>query len=177
MLKVSLQRTLRGFGVEVIGRGVSGELAQGAADRMKSEVERSKPDLVVWQVGTNDALRHVSIGTFKLCLTKTITWLKGMNIDVVLVNPQFGNVLTRDDHYGKTVAAVAEVASEAAVPLIDRYQSMRDLQRVRGDAFYLSADNLHMNDAGHRCVAEQLARALIGGLAQAGQSSESPDYP
>jgi acyl-CoA thioesterase-1 len=177
ILRVTLQRTLRGLGVEVIGRGVSGELAEGAADRMKSEVERSKPDLIVWQVGTNDALRHVSTGTFKQCLTKTITWLKGMNIDVVLINPQFGNVLAREDHYGKTVAAVSEVASEAGVPLIDRYQSMRDLQRLRGDAFYLSTDNLHMNDAGHRCVAEQLARALIGGLTQAGQSSKSPDYP
>jgi acyl-CoA thioesterase-1 len=177
MLKVTLQKALRGLGVEVIGRGVSGEVAQGAADRMKSEVERSKPDLVVWQVGTNDALRHVSIDAFKLCLTKTLTWLKGKNIDVVLVNPQFGNLLTRDNHYGKTVAAVAEVAREAAVPLIDRYEAMRDLQRVRGDAFYLSADNLHMNDAGHRCVAEQLARALVGGLAQAALLAQTPDHP
>ncbi len=35
---------------------MSGEVAQGAADRMKHEVEETKPDLVVWQLGTNDAL-------------------------------------------------------------------------------------------------------------------------
>ena len=44
---------------DVVGRGLAGEVAQGAADRMKQEVEEMKPDLVVWQVGTNDALRHV----------------------------------------------------------------------------------------------------------------------
>jgi acyl-CoA thioesterase I len=45
-------------------------VAQGAADRMKKEVEHIKPDLNVWQVGTNDALRHVGIDAFKNCLKK-----------------------------------------------------------------------------------------------------------
>jgi len=43
---------------------------------------------------------------------------------------------------------------------------MRKLQRERGDQFYLSADNLHMNDEGYRCLAEQLAAAIIKALPQ-----------
>jgi hypothetical protein len=31
---------------------------------------------------------------------------------------------------------------------------------------YLSTDNLHMNEVGHRCMAEQLARAIVGGPMQ-----------
>lgn len=44
---------------------------------------------------------------------------------------------------------------------------MRKLQHEQGDRFYLSADNLHMNDEGYRCLAEQLATTIIGALPQA----------
>ena len=54
-LETTLEGTFKGMDFDVIGRGLSGEVAQGAADRMKQEVEQTKPDLVVWQVGTNDA--------------------------------------------------------------------------------------------------------------------------
>ena len=64
-LETSLEGSLKGMDFDVVGRGLSGEVAQGAADRMKKEVEETKPDLVVWQVGTNDALRHVSLDKFK----------------------------------------------------------------------------------------------------------------
>ncbi len=38
-------------------RGINGEIAEDAADRLKMAVADIKPDLVIWQVGTNDALR------------------------------------------------------------------------------------------------------------------------
>ena len=52
--------------------------------------------------------------------------------------------------------------------LVDRFEAMRDVQRERGDMYYMASDNLHLNDRGHRCMAEQLARAIVGGLLQAG---------
>ena len=157
---------------DVVGRGLSGEVAQGAADRMKKEVDETKPDLVVWQVGTNDALRHVSLDKFKTCLSTTLAWLAEHKIDVVLIDPQYGDVLTKDEHYERVVAAVAEVAREARVLLVDRFEAMKELQRERGDTFYLTGDNLHLNDRGHRCMAEQLTRAIVAGLLQA--DSEQP---
>jgi hypothetical protein len=36
------------------------------------------------------------------------------------------------------------------VLLVDRFDAMRELQRERGDRFYLTADRLHMNDVGYR---------------------------
>jgi lysophospholipase L1-like esterase len=139
---------------------------------MKKEVEETKPDLVVWQVGTNDALRHVSIDKFKTCLRTTLAWLAEHKIDVVLIDPQYGTVLTKDDYYEKMVGAVAEVAREARVLLVDRFDAMKELQRERGDTFYMTSDNLHLNDRGHRCMAEQLTRAIVAGLLQA--DSEQP---
>jgi lysophospholipase L1-like esterase len=163
-LERTLEGTFKGLDFQVIGRGRSGEEAQGAADRMKREVEETRPDLVVWQVGTNDALRRVGLDRFRHCLETTLAWLKSQRIDVVLVDPQYGDALTRDAYYEKVVAAIADVAREARVLLVDRFEAMRELHRQRGDRFYLTADDLHMNDTGHRCMAEQLARSIVAGV-------------
>ena len=155
---------------------MSGEEAQGAADRMRKEIEDAKPDLLVWQVGTNDALRHVDLAKFRNCLKTTLAWLAATGIDVVLINPQYGESLVKDAYYEQVVAAIAGVARQAGVLLVDRFDAMRELQRERGDRFYLTADNLHMNDVGYRCMAEQLARAIVGGLVQADADQHQPVF-
>jgi lysophospholipase L1-like esterase len=104
-LETNLETALTGAEFDVIGHGLSGEVAQGAADRMKREVEDAKPDLVIWQVGTNDALRHVAIDGFKNCLKKTLVWLKEQNVDVILINSQYSDTLVQDPFYENVVAA------------------------------------------------------------------------
>ena len=121
-------------------------------------------------------IRHVSIDSFKDCLRNTLAWLKEHRIDVVLIDPQYGEALTKDDHYEQVVAAIAEVAREARVLLVDRFEAMRELHRVHGDRFYLTSDNLHMNDTGHRCMAEQLARSIVGGLLMADAETAQPVF-
>src|SRR5262249_8535218 len=148
-LEVDLESALTGTDFDVVSHGLSGEVAQGAADRMKREVEEVKPDLLIWQVGTNDALRHVAIAGLQTGLKETLAWLKEQQIDIVLINPQYGDALVKDAYYGDVVTAVAEVAQDMQVLLVDRFESMRKLQRERGDRFYLSPDNLHMNDEGY----------------------------
>jgi lysophospholipase L1-like esterase len=171
-LETTLEGTLKGVGFQMFQRGQGGEEAQGAADRMKREVEQARPDLVVWQVGTNDAIRHVGLDRFKQCLKTTIAWLKEQRIDVVLVDPQYGDTLAKDGYYGLVVVAIAEVAHEARVLLVDRFEAMRELARQNGERFYLAADNLHLNDTGHRCTAEQLARSIVAGLLAADAEAE-----
>jgi lysophospholipase L1-like esterase len=163
-LEQNLEDTFLGRDFDVVGRGIGGEVAEGQSARMKDTVLDVKPDLVLWQVGTNDAIRKVDLATFKDCLRRTLTWLRTNNIDVVLVDPQYGDVLTRDAFYEETVAAIADVAREQRVLLVDRFDAMRELATLRGDGFYLAADNLHLNDNGHRCMAEQLARAIVAGV-------------
>ena len=175
-LETSLEGTLKGLDFEVIGRGQSGEEAEGAAARMKREVEEAKPDLVVWQVGTNDALRHVHLDSFKQCLKTTLAWLKDQRIDAVLVDPQYGDALAKDEHYEGVVGAIAEVARERGVLLVDRFEAMRELARQNGDRFYLAPDNLHLNDTGHRCTAEQLARSIVAGLLTADAETAQPVF-
>jgi lysophospholipase L1-like esterase len=166
-LETHLKRTFAGRDFDVVGKGMSGEVAEGQSARMKDTVAEVKPDLVLWQVGTNDALRHVDLTSFKDCLRRTLRWLRENNVDTVLVDPQYGDELDKDAHYAETVAAVAEVAREMRVLLVDRFEAMRELSKSRGDSFYLASDKLHLNDNGHRCMAEQLARAIVAGVLMA----------
>jgi lysophospholipase L1-like esterase len=163
-LETNLEGSFKGLDFEVVGRGMSGEVAEGQSARMKREIEEHRPDLVIWQVGTNDALRHVDVETFKSCLRRTLAWFNEQRIDVVLIDPQYGDKLNEDAYYAEIVSALAEVAKEMRVLLVDRFEAMRELSKARGDSFYLTSDNLHLNDAGHRCMAEQLARAIVSGV-------------
>jgi lysophospholipase L1-like esterase len=176
-LEADLESALKGSDFDIVGHGMSGEVAQGAADRMAREVEAVRPDLVIWQVGTNDALHHVAIDSFKACLKKTLARLQEQGIDVILINPQYGDQLTKDPYYLEVVAAIAEVAQQAQVLLVDRFAKMRALQKQHGDGVYLSPDNLHMNDEGYRCLAEQLAATIIGALPSAAPTTATVFAP
>jgi acyl-CoA thioesterase I len=152
---------------EVVNRGVSGENASDAADRMRNTVAEVDPDLVIWQVGTNDALARVDVESFTEDLGDTVRWLKSHNIDVVLVDPQYTASLARHDYYGRIVKAIEDVARKDRVPLVRRFEAMRHLagqQKMRG---YLALDQFHLNDLGYRCMAEHVARAITVGLIQA----------
>jgi acyl-CoA thioesterase I len=170
-LEPDLEQAVTGADFEVVGRGVSGEVAQGAADRMRREVEDVKPDLVVWQVGTNDALSHVAIDRFRNCLKTTLAWLKERDIDVVLINPQYAQALVKDDaYYEQVVNTIGNVAQESQVLLVDRYGAMRKLDLGSSRPVDLSPDNLHMNDEGYRRLAEQLTETIVDDLPPGGDA-------
>jgi acyl-CoA thioesterase I len=173
-LEIDLELAFKGVDFDVFGRGIGGEVAEGQSARMKQTVEEVRPDLVLWQVGTNDAIRHVDMNSFKACLRRTLAWLADNKFDVMLVDPQYSDHLVKDAYYEDVVVAVAEIAAEQKVLLVDRFEAMRQLSRERGDAFYLASDRLHLNDAGHRCMAEQLARAIVAGVLQADFDAPPP---
>ena len=131
-LENDLEGLLKGFDVEVVSRGVSGEVAEGASERMKLEVAEQRPDLVVWQVGTNDAMARVGLDEFAHELRGTLRWLAGNKIDVVLIDPQYVERLSQDANYTGIVEVIAKVAVEERVLLVNRFDAMADLANQKG---------------------------------------------
>lgn len=166
-LENDLEGLLKGFEVDVISRGVSGEVAEGASERMKLEVAQQHPDLVVWQVGTNDAMARVGPEEFTSELRDTLQWLAANKIDVVLIDPQYVERLAQDSNYTGIVKIIAKVAAEERVLLVNRFDTMADLSRQKGNGTYLARDQFHLNDLGYRCMAEYAARAIVAGILQA----------
>ena len=89
----------RGSTFEIINRGFSGELAEAAGERIKIEVALNEPDIVLWQVGTNDAFAQVSVDSFEQSVAGTVRWLKEHNVDVILIGLHYAKQLAKDPHY------------------------------------------------------------------------------
>jgi lysophospholipase L1-like esterase len=158
-----LERALKGINVEIINRGVSGEVAKTTAERLRVEVALTHPDLVLWQLGTNDALARVPIDEFDDTVTSTIEWLKQNKIDIVLVGLQYTARFARDDNYAAVRDTLRKIATQQNILYVRRFEAMRYISSVR-NAPIVSNDDLHLNDLGYHCMAEHIAHAVIANL-------------
>ena len=163
MIKAMLQRALKGIDVEVINRGVSGELAINAAERMRNEVGLEEPDLVLWQVGTNDALAYVPTAEFTTVVKEQIEWLKAHKVDVVLVGLQFAPQILRDKHYAEIRDALRKLAAEENVLVVRFFEAMQIVGNA-AEADLPIADEFERNQEGYNCLAEYVARAITLGV-------------
>lgn len=175
-LASELETAFRGLEVDIINRGVSGEMAAATARRLRLEVAMHQPDLVLWQVGTNDALARVSPDEFRRTVTETLRWLRANDTDVVLVGLQYTRRLASDEHYNRIKDVLREVAAAEGVPLVRRYEAMQYMEQVRDREDLLAEDAFHLNDLGYRCMAEHVARAIVGSvfLRQPANSARTP---
>lgn len=158
-----LEKNFHGLDVTIVHRGVSGELAADAAHRIKNEVALTEADLVLWQLGTADALARVGIEDFRRSVGDTIGWLKAHEIDVILVGLRYAPSIARDAHYQEIRATLRRVAAEHKVLRVGRYAAEELLAKVRRDA-KLELSELEAGEVGYACMVEYLARAITAGL-------------
>ncbi len=159
-----LEKTWKGLEVEIINRGVSGEMAATTAGRLISEAALVRPDLVLWQLGTNDAIARISVESFTETVRSTVRMLRKNNIDVVLVGLQYTPRYARDEHYIAVRKALVKVAEEENLLYVRRYQAMEFIARTKTNHRMMADDNFHLNDLGYQCMAEHIAQAVIASL-------------
>jgi acyl-CoA thioesterase-1 len=162
-LAVELKQLLPGRDITVLNRGVNGDETRDMLARFESGVIAARPDLVLWQVGTNSVLRDVPLTPHSVLLHEGIDRLKAAGADVVLIDMQFAPpVLVKPETQGME-HQIALTAKEESVDLFRRFALMRDwhdVQHIPFDAF-ISGDGLHMNDWGYACVAKLLAAGIV----------------
>jgi len=159
-----LETALKGADVDIINRGVPGETAADTASRIRSEVITENPSLVLWQLGTNDALSRVNPDEFADTVRSTVDWLKDDHIDVVLVGMQYTARLAKDKAYYTIKDLLQKIADEKNILYVRRYDAMQFIAKTRANLQLMSSDNFHLNDLGYRCMAEHVARAVIASL-------------
>ena len=158
-----LESSVKGLDVEIVDRGVSGELARDGAVRIKNEVALNKPDLVFWQVGVADALALTPAAELKDTLARAVKWLKKHEVDVVLIGLRYQRSLAGHTGYQQIRSAIKDVVREEAILRIGHYESVEALDQLRrqdGD----QASEFDLTDAGTICLADFLSRALAVGL-------------
>jgi lysophospholipase L1-like esterase len=161
-LQIELTRRLQGHAVTVLNRGVNGEEASDMVARFGAAVVREKPDLVIWQVGTNSVLLDHPLKPNVSLLHGGIVTLNSTGADVVLLDPQFAPKVIIKANAEGMVNLIALTAKQESVDLFERFKLMRRWLEVDGLPFdtILSSDQLHMNDWSYACLAKWLGASI-----------------
>ncbi len=161
-LGVELQQLLPGHPIAVLNRGVNGEVTRDMLNRLDESVLSEKPDLVLWQVGTNAVLRDHPLAPAGALIEDGVTRIKKAGADVILIDPQFApKVIAKPDAEGM-VKLIAKAGKAANVEVFHRFAAMRHWREKAGIPFetFISPDELHMNDWSYGCVAKLLAGSI-----------------
>jgi lysophospholipase L1-like esterase len=165
VLQATLSAALPNAHIAVINRGIGGEDAPEELARLDKDVIAVRPQLVIWQVGSNGVLRDADPAVFKKLVTTGVNQLHKAGIDVILMDNQRAPALLQKPRHLVMDQSLAEVATATNTSLFDRGALMEAWQRD-GEPYadFISSDLLHHNDLGYRCVAESLAGVIEAGL-------------
>jgi lysophospholipase L1-like esterase len=168
-LAAQLRRQYPGADITVVNRGKGGEDAPEMMKRLQTEVIDMKPDLVIWQVGTNAVLRNLDPAETAKLVEEGIARIQAAGADLVLVDPQYSPRVTEHaESAGRMVRLLGKVAQLRHVGIFPRFEVMRqwhDQQALPIDSFVI-ADGLHMNDWGYACFAQLLGDDIIKSVGQ-----------
>lgn len=117
----------------------------------------TEPDLIVWQVGINDALAQAEITAFAEALDEILAWFRSHDIDAVLVEPPYTAALATDTHFAELIEAIKVRARDNQVPLIRRSAAMRFLFAQGRDP---AQSRFGLQSLGYHCTAEHVAYAV-----------------
>jgi acyl-CoA thioesterase I len=162
VLEGLLERALTGIDVVIVDRPVSGETVATAAERIRTEVALSRPDLLIWQVGANDALARVPPAEYASALRDGVRWAKEDGVDVLLVGFEANPWLHDDQEVLAVREATGQVAKAEDVLYLRRFDAMQFLNRTRSRVE--QGDDPFPAEIGDDCMAELVAQALAANL-------------
>jgi lysophospholipase L1-like esterase len=168
-LAAQLRRQYPGADITVLNRGVGGEDAPEMMKRLQTSVIDAKPDLVIWQVGTNAVLRNLDPADTAKMVEDGVARIQAAGADLVLVDPQYSpRVIEHAESASRMVRLLGKVAQLRHIGIFPRFEVMRqwhDRQALPIDSFVI-ADGLHMNDWGYACFAQLLGDDIIKSVGQ-----------
>ena len=135
--------------------------AEDMAKGMEKIITDEKPDLVVWQTGTIDAIRRVEPEEFRSALDEGIEILQNSRTDVILMNMQYSprtEIMVALGPYADTMRVVAQ---QREVPLFDRLSIMHNWSDTGAfDLFATGKDNVLASQV-HDCIAHGMAAMIL----------------
>ena len=161
-LEAELRNRFPAITIRVINRGNGGEDAAEELARLDRDVIALRPDLVIWQIGTNAVLRRDDPAADGELIERGIARLKASGSDVVLMDMQYAPRVIARPGYAAMKQLIAKVAERAGVGLFRRFEIMQHWQAAphQEGATMIGRDGLHMTDRGYFCLAHNLAEAL-----------------
>lgn len=160
----SLMRRVPGLAVSVVTQGARGSLASDHLAIIAQQTARSpRPDLVLWQTGTVDAVRGIEPEEMAEHVSDGLARLAALGIDVILIEPQFSRFLRANTNLDPYLDALRRTAAVHGVPLLRRYDIMQawaedgalDLERTP------PAERAPAMDRLNRCIGRALGTVVL----------------
>ena len=150
-----LQRLLdaEGLRYRVINAGVSGDTTAGGLRRV-DWVLKSRPHIVILELGANDGLRGLSLQQTKTNLERIIQQFRGAQVTVVLAGmklpPNYGAEYTNG--FESSYPALARQYRLTLIPFF--------LEGVAGSSALNQADGIHPTGEGYRIIVEKIFKTV-----------------
>ncbi|HEX5127304.1 MAG TPA: arylesterase [Rhodocyclaceae bacterium] len=126
-----------GYRYEVVNASISGETTAGGRSRMADALQRSKPAIVILELGANDGLRGLSLKAMRDNLDAMIVASQKAGAKVLLIGmrmpPNLGQSYT--SKFQQTFSDLAKARKTAFFPFL--------LQDIADKHELFQADNLH----------------------------------
>ena len=160
-LEAALTRRLPGIKFTVAahtkGRQSASEMAGSVAQLMVDE----KPNLVVWQTGTYDAVHGTDPEEFRAAVADGVERLRKGGSDVVLMNMQYSPRTETIVAVGTYADAMRWVARESDVPVFDRLAVMRHWYDAGQFDLYAATKDMKTAKSVHDCIGRALGSLII----------------
>jgi lysophospholipase L1-like esterase len=164
-LQAALNKALPTAQFAVINRGIGGQDAPEELARLAADAIAVHPQLVIWQVGANGAMRHADPSEFHRMVEEGVDRLLKAGIDVILMdNQRSPKVLAAVEHI-VLEDSLRHVAEKTGANLFSRSHLM-DAWSDEGakPGLFTASDGLHHNDLGYLCVSQALARQIAAAV-------------
>jgi lysophospholipase L1-like esterase len=161
--QAELQRLWPKNRITVVNKGVSGEQAQEMVGRFERDVIAEKPDLLIWQTGTNSALHQGDIERFVADVDWGLDRAREAGIDVLLMTPQFSPRFEKVRNKTAYLHNLATIGAVNGTPVLRRYEMMRhwlDSGQMTPQEM-IDSDGLHLTDRSYRCLGLAAARMVV----------------
>lgn len=160
-LEAVLGQRLSGVPVKVITllrtRLTADDLAKGMDKLLADE----KPNLVIWQTGTIDAIRRVDPDIYKSALEEGVERLHKGGADVILMNMQYSPRTETMISVGLYADVMRVVAQHYELPLFDRLGIMRHWSETGAFDLYSAGRDNVLAQRVHDCIGRAIAALII----------------
>ena len=160
-LQTALAEKLPGVAVTVATDVKMRRTAAQMVEAMPVDLAATKPELLVWQTGTVDAMQGVDQDQFAQALDKGINIARSAGADVVLINAQYSPRTESMIALGNYAENLRWIAVQQEVPLYDRFGIMKLWADLGTFDFYSATKKLDMAERVHDCIGRLLSDLVV----------------
>jgi len=166
-LEAMLAERMNATDVKIINLGERGLTASNAVVRMARELKSLRPDLVIWETGTVEAVRTEDPDQFAVSLMEGVDLAGELHADLILMTPQYARETERMINFQPYLDAMEQTAGLPGVNLFPRHAVMRYWAENERLVPATRVEMRRGNDQIYNCIAYLLADVIERGLNRA----------